>query len=198
MYIFRSIHEIINTIAAARGLLTEMFEKRKTLSFRYSDALALLKDDENRLKLLIEKEDIRQNGNFVELDARFLDFFELAFIIVPLLGPVAEKLGIDLIWFGVLLGINMQTSFMHPPFGFALFFLRSVAPASVKTSDIYWGAIPFVCIQIIMVGLVIAIPEMVTFGLDKPIDVDLSTIQMELPETHYDEPSEPPTLPGAK
>ena len=77
MYIFRSIHEIINTIAAARGLLTEMFEKRKMLSFRYSDALALLKDDENRLKLLIEKEVIRQNGNFVELDARFLDFFEL-------------------------------------------------------------------------------------------------------------------------
>lgn len=77
MYIFRTIHEIINTIAAARGLLTEMFEKRKTLSFRYSDALALLKDDENRLKLLIEKEVIRQNGNFVELDARFLDFFEL-------------------------------------------------------------------------------------------------------------------------
>ena len=126
--------------------------------------------------------------------AFFLDFFELAFIVVPLLGPVAEKLGIDLIWFGVLLGVNMQTSFMHPPFGFALFFLRSVAPASVKTSDIYWGAIPFVCIQIIMIGLVIAIPEMVTFGLDKPVDVDLNTIQMELPETHYDEPSEPPTL----
>ncbi len=77
MYIFRSIHEIINTVAAARGLLTEMFEKRKILSFRYSDALALLKDDENRLKLLIEKEVIRQNGNFVELDARFMDFFEL-------------------------------------------------------------------------------------------------------------------------
>lgn len=77
MYIFRSIHEIINTAAAARGLLTEMFEKRKILSFRYSDALALLKDDENRLKLLIEKEVIHQNGNFVELDARFMDFFEL-------------------------------------------------------------------------------------------------------------------------
>ena len=76
MYIFRSIHEIINTVAAARGLLTEMFEKRKILSFRYSDALALLKDDENRLKLLIEKEVIHQNGNFVELDARFMDFFE--------------------------------------------------------------------------------------------------------------------------
>lgn len=77
MYIFRSIHEIINTVAATRGLLTEMFEKRKILSFRYSDALALLKDDENRLKLLIEKEVIHQNGNFVELDARFMDFFEL-------------------------------------------------------------------------------------------------------------------------
>lgn len=77
MYIFRSIYEIINTVAAARGLLTEMFEKRKILSFRYSDALALLKDDENRLKLLIEKEVIHQNGNFVELDARFMDFFEL-------------------------------------------------------------------------------------------------------------------------
>ena len=77
MYVFRSIHEIINTVAASRTLLTEMFEKRKTLSFRYSDALALLKDDENRLKLLLEKEVIRQNGNFVELDARFMDFFEL-------------------------------------------------------------------------------------------------------------------------
>ena len=77
MYIFRSIQEIINTVAAAKGLLTEMFEKRKILSFRYSDALSLLKDDENRLKLLIEKEVIRQNGNYVELDARFLDFFEL-------------------------------------------------------------------------------------------------------------------------
>ena len=63
--------------------------------------------------------------------AFFLDFFELAFIIIPLLGPVAEKLGIDLIWFGVLLGVNMQTSFMHPPFGFALFYLRSVAPKEI-------------------------------------------------------------------
>jgi tripartite ATP-independent transporter DctM subunit len=87
----------------------------------------------------------------VFLLAFFLDFFELSFIIVPLLAPVADKLGIDLIWFGVLLAVNMQTSFMHPPFGFALFYLRSVAPSSIKTTDIYWGAIPFVCIQIIMV-----------------------------------------------
>ena len=124
--------------------------------------------------------------------AFFLDYFELAFIIVPLLGPVAEKLGIDLIWFGVLLGVNMQTSFLHPPFGFALFFLRSVAPASVKTSDIYWGAIPFVCIQIIMVALIIIFPQMVTVGLDKPSTVDVNSIQIELPETNYDEPAEEP------
>ena len=93
--------------------------------------------------------------------AFFLDFFELAFILVPLVGPVAEKMGIDLIWFGVLLGVNMQTSFMHPPFGFALFYLRSVAPKEVKTSDIYWGAVPFVLIQIVMVALIIVFPSLV-------------------------------------
>jgi TRAP-type mannitol/chloroaromatic compound transport system permease large subunit len=110
----------------------------------------------------------------VFLLAFFLDFFELAFIIIPLLGPPAEKLGIDLIWFGVILGVNMQTSFMHPPFGFALFYLRSVAPAEeyvdkvtgakmapVTTGQIYWGAIPFVVIQCIMVALVIIFPQMV-------------------------------------
>ena len=107
--------------------------------------------------------------------AFFLDFFELAFILVPLVGPVAEKLGIDLIWFGVLLGVNMQTSFMHPPFGFALFYLRSVAPKEVKTSDIYWGAIPFVCIQVVMVGLIIAFPHLVS--VEKKIDM---TEQIEL------------------
>jgi TRAP-type mannitol/chloroaromatic compound transport system permease large subunit len=101
--------------------------------------------------------------------AFFLDFFELAFILVPLVGPVADKLGIDLIWFGVLLGVNMQTSFMHPPFGFALFYLRSVAPKEVKTSDIYWGAIPFVLIQIVMVGLIIAFPRLVS--IEKKIDM---------------------------
>jgi TRAP-type mannitol/chloroaromatic compound transport system permease large subunit len=94
--------------------------------------------------------------------AFFLDFFELAFILVPLVGPVADKMGIDLIWFGVLLSVNMQTSFMHPPFGFALFYLRSVAPKKVKTSDIYWGAVPFVGIQVIMVALIIAFPSMIS------------------------------------
>ena len=93
--------------------------------------------------------------------AFFLDFFEIAFIVVPLLAPVAAKLGIDPIWFGVLLGINMQTSFLHPPFGFALFYLRSVAPKSIATSDIYWGAVPFVGLQILMVAIVIIFPEIV-------------------------------------
>lgn len=110
--------------------------------------------------------------------AFFLDFFEIAFILVPLLGPVAQKLGIDLIWFGVLLGVNMQTSFMHPPFGFALFYLRSVAPKIVTTGQIYWGAIPFVVIQLIMVGLVIAFPGMVTNFVSKaPIDHGPQTIE---------------------
>ena len=113
--------------------------------------------------------------------AFFLDFFELAFIVIPLLGPVAEKLGINLIWFGVLLGVNMQTSFMHPPFGFSLFFLRSVAPAEVKTSEIYWGAVPFVLIQILMIGLVIAFPQMVTVGLGKQESVDLDKVEIVVP-----------------
>ena len=94
--------------------------------------------------------------------AFFLDYFELAFITVPLLAPVAKKLGIDLVWFGVLLSVNMQTSFLHPPFGFALFYLRSVAPKQVKTSDIYLGAVPFVGIQLLMVGLLIAFPRLAT------------------------------------
>ncbi len=128
----------------------------------------------------------------VFLLAFFLDFFELSFIVVPLLGPVADKLGIDLIWFGVLLAVNMQTSFMHPPFGFALFYLRSVAPASIKTTDIYWGAIPFVCIQIVMIALVILFPQMVTFGLDQEIKVDLDSVQIE--SSDYGNPSTPSGL----
>jgi tripartite ATP-independent transporter DctM subunit len=96
--------------------------------------------------------------------AFFLDFFELAFILVPLVGPVADKLGIDLIWFGVLLSVNMQTSFMHPPFGFALFYLRSVSPKEIKTSDIYWGAVPFVVIQLVMVALIITFPALISVG----------------------------------
>ncbi|TPI42976.1 TRAP transporter large permease subunit [Mesorhizobium sp. B3-1-9] len=125
--------------------------------------------------------------------AFFLDFFELAFIIVPLLAPAADKLGIDLIWFGVLLGVNMQTSFMHPPFGFALFYLRSVAArvpyldritgkqvAPVTTGQIYWGAVPFVLIQVIMIGLTIAFPQMVMRY--KGPAVEPSTIDLKLPD----------------
>ena len=134
----------------------------------------------------------------VFLLAFFLDFFELAFIIVPLLAPVADKLGIDLIWFGVLLAVNMQTSFMHPPFGFALFYLRSVAPAKayldkitgksiapVTTGQIYWGAVPFVIIQVIMVGIVIAFPGLVTGNLDRST-VDPSRIELEIPAPDYE------------
>ena len=126
--------------------------------------------------------------------AFFLDFFELAFIIIPLLGPAAEKLGIDLIWFGVLLGVNMQTSFMHPPFGFALFYLRSVAPfsdyvdrvtgkltAKVTTGQIYWGAVPFVLIQVLMVGLIIAVPQIVGGGLAKKAAVNIDKIEIMAP-----------------
>jgi tripartite ATP-independent transporter DctM subunit len=99
--------------------------------------------------------------------AFFLDYFEIAFIMVPLLTPVAQKLGIDIVWFGVLLAVNMQTSFLHPPFGFALFYLRSVAPKSVKTSDIYWGAVPFVVIQVMMVATIIAFPRLVTGNISQ-------------------------------
>ena len=132
---------------------------------------------------------------FVFVLAFFLDFFELAFIIIPLLGPAAEKLGIDLIWFGVILGVNMQTSFMHPPFGFALFYLRSVAPKDpyvdrvtgkrmepVTTGQIYWGAVPFVVIQVIMVLLVILFPAMVMHYKGALSTVDPNTIKIEVPQ----------------
>ena len=121
--------------------------------------------------------------------AFFLDYFELSFIVIPLLAPVADKLGIDLIWFGVLLAVNMQTSFMHPPFGFALFFLRSVAPDKpyidrvtrktmepVTTMQIYRGAIPFLLIQLTMVGMLIAFPQIVTGALDPKVQYDMKNI----------------------
>ncbi len=119
---------------------------------------------------------------FVFVLAFFLDFFEIAFIIIPLLAPVADKLGIDLIWFGVLLGVNMQTSFMHPPFGFALFYLRAIAGKTVPTRDIYMGAIPGWCCSLVMVGIVIAFPERGDGAADQGApQVDLNTIQIEVP-----------------
>jgi len=135
--------------------------------------------------------------------AFFLDFFELSFIVIPLLGPAAEKLGIDLIWFGVLLGVNMQTSFMHPPFGFALFYLRSVAPAKdyldkvtgkmmarITTGQIYWGAVPFVLIQLVMVALVIAFPQMVMVYKSGESTVDPSKMQIIIPQEQAPPPAD--------
>jgi len=126
---------------------------------------------------------------FIFFLAFFLDFFEIAFIILPMIAPIAQKIlapvvGADaaLIWFGVMLCVNMQTSFMHPPFGFALFYLRGVAPKEVKSSDIYWGALPWVGLQMIMVVLVIAFPITVTGLLDKAIVVDLNKVKIEVPQ----------------
>jgi TRAP-type mannitol/chloroaromatic compound transport system permease large subunit len=139
--------------------------------------------------------------------AFFLDFFEMAFIVIPLLGPAAAHLGIDLIWFGVMLGVNIQTSFMHPPFGFALFYLRSVAPresfidkvtgkltAPVTTGQIYWGAIPFVFIQLIMVVSVILVPSMVTHYKGDASPVDIGKVKIEIPQIELPPPdfSQPP------
>ncbi len=145
---------------------------------------------------------------FVFVLAFFLDFFELAFIVIPLLGPAAEHLGIDLIWFGVILGVNMQTSFMHPPFGFALFYLRSVAPKDpfidrvsgkrtegVTTGQIYWGAVPFVIIQVIMVLLVILFPAMVMHYKGVGTGVDPNKVNIEIPQIDLPPPldfSSPP------
>ncbi|MGM3304566.1 TRAP transporter large permease [Anabaena sp. WFMT] len=93
----------------------------------------------------------------------FIDFFEIAFIIVPLFVPVAQTLGIDLVWYGVILGANLQTSFLTPPFGFALFYLRGVAPPEVTTGDIYRGVIPFILLQLLVVLLIITFPGIVSF-----------------------------------
>jgi tripartite ATP-independent transporter DctM subunit len=143
---------------------------------------------------------------FVFILAFFLDFFEIAFIVIPLLASPAERLGIDLIWFGVILGVNMQTSFMHPPFGFALFYLRSVAPREpytdrvtglkmepVTTGQIYWGAVPYVVIQCIMVALVIIFPGMVMHYKSTGPTVDPSKVNIEiqvpdLPPLDLDQP----------
>jgi len=132
----------------------------------------------------------------------FIDFFEIAFIVIPLLAPVAEKIlpgilppGSDaLIWFGVIIAINLQTSFLTPPFGFALFYLRSVAAKAdyndrvtnaripaVTTAQIYRGAIAFICIQLVMVAAVIAWPHLVLGSLDKAAAVNVDDIRIEMP-----------------
>jgi tripartite ATP-independent transporter DctM subunit len=121
---------------------------------------------------------------FVFVIAFFLDFFEIAFIIIPMLAQVADKLGIDLIWFGVLICANIQTSFMHPPFGFALFYLRGITPPSVKSTDIYWGAIPWVFLQVVLVVILILWPQSVTYWIEKPKTFDPSKvdIQIQMPD----------------
>ncbi|HVR54588.1 MAG TPA: TRAP transporter large permease subunit [Pseudorhodoferax sp.] len=151
---------------------------------------------------------------FVFVAAFFLDFFELAFIIIPLLGPVADKMGIDLVWFGILIAVNMQTSFMHPPFGLALFYLRSVAPhddyrdrvtgrtiAGVRTSQIYWGSVPFIVIQLAMVIIVMAFPGLVMHYKGDQAKIDPATIKIQVQGgdqgfNPYDN-GEPPALSGA-
>ncbi|WP_428262049.1 TRAP transporter large permease [Haliangium sp.] len=92
----------------------------------------------------------------------FIDFFEIAFIVIPLVVPAARLLGIDLVWFGVMIGMNLQTSFLTPPFGFALFYLRGVAPPTVSTGQIYRGVLPFIVIQIIGLALIVIFPELVS------------------------------------
>ncbi len=117
---------------------------------------------------------------FIFFLAFFLDFFEIAFIVIPLLVPVATKLGIDLVWFGVLLCVNIQTSFMHPPFGFALFYLRGIAPPEIKSSDIYLGALPWVAMQVFLVIIVIFWPESVTYWLEAPLKID-PNLEIKIP-----------------
>ncbi len=113
---------------------------------------------------------------FIFFVAFFLDFFEIAFIIIPLLAPVATKLNVDLIWFGLLICANIQTAFMHPPFGFALFYLRGIAPKEVKTSDIYMGSIPWIVLQLLLVALMIAFPQIVTYFIEAPVKIDPSRV----------------------
>jgi tripartite ATP-independent transporter DctM subunit len=127
---------------------------------------------------------------FVFFLAFFLDFFEIAFIVVPMLAPVAAKLGIDLVWFGVILCVNLQTSFMHPPFGFALFYLRGISDTLFKekridrpvlSNDIYLGSIPWVIMQLMLVAVVIFIPQTVTMFLDEEVKIDLDKVKIEAP-----------------
>ncbi len=146
---------------------------------------------------------------FVFFLAFFLDFFEIAFIVVPMLAPVAQKVlapqleplmgspeaaaSASLVWFGVMLCVNMQTSFMHPPFGFALFYLRGVAPKEVKSSDIYWGALPWVGLQMLMVLLVAALPQTVTAFLDRGTGG-----KVESGDLRIEQPAVPDALPAQK
>jgi TRAP-type mannitol/chloroaromatic compound transport system permease large subunit len=135
----------------------------------------------------------------------FLDFFEIAFILLPLLAPVAAKLDIDLVWFGIIVAMNLQTSFLTPPFGFALFYLRSVAPNAdyddritrsripkVSTGDIYRGSVAFVIIQLFMLALVIGLPQLTLGALGPKQKLDVDSVTIDLPT---DAPAAPGTSP---
>jgi TRAP-type mannitol/chloroaromatic compound transport system permease large subunit len=140
----------------------------------------------------------------------FLDFFEIAFILLPLLAPVAVKLDIDLVWFGIIVAMNLQTSFLTPPFGFALFYLRSVAPAQdyddritrkritgMSTVDIYKGSVAFVCVQLVMLVAVIAFP---TLSIDPEASgkkINIENIRIEIPDEPADTDSGTPSPGGA-
>ena len=128
----------------------------------------------------------------------FIDFFEIAFIVIPLLAPVADKMGIDLIWFGVIIAMNLQTSFLTPPFGFALFYLRSVAARddyndrvtgrripAVTTAQIYKGSFAFIVLQLVMVVAIIAFPNLVLDAIDKGDAVKMEDIKIEVEEGGY-------------
>ena len=99
----------------------------------------------------------------------FIDFIEIIFIIVPVVAPIFSALGIDLVWIGILLAVNLQTSFLTPPFGFSLFYLKGVAPPEVKTIQLYRGIIPFIIIQVFFLALLIIFPEIVSW-LPKLLD----------------------------
>ncbi len=128
---------------------------------------------------------------FIFFIAFFLDFFEIAFIIVPLLAPVASKLGIDLVWFGVLICVVLQTSFMHPPFGFALFYLRGIAPKEVKSSDIYWGAVPWLFLQVLMAAMIIIWPNIITGFIPKADVQDPSKVEIRIDTPDLGDPAVP-------
>lgn len=117
---------------------------------------------------------------FIFFIAFFLDFFEIVFIVVPLLIPTALALDIDLVWLGVLLCVNMQTAFMHPPFGFALFYLRGIAPPEVKSRDIYLGSIPWIGLQLILVALIIAFPGIVDGFITEEVLLDDAAVSEQL------------------
>jgi len=135
----------------------------------------------------------------------FIDFFEIAFIVIPILAPVADKMDINLIWFGVIIAMNLQTSFLTPPFGFALFYLRSVAARTaykdtvtgkqiepLTTPQIYKGAIAFIILQVIMVAVLIMYPGLVTGSLDEKVKVDLNTIELDAGSSSWgDQPALP-------